>query len=174
VGNDSSVEKSSKKPILVAIVLSVLALVSPILIQGRYFEIAYSIIVSSFLFGWGVNETSIWIRFVTEEHIQFAIILLLPRFAAPIQMYRYYNQQSTRASSALVVLFSESTGFLMAVPMMITSTMIGDFVIPTPLILVICILLLWLSPVPKPVTPWKEEEKEESTDWLENESSDTS
>ena len=141
------------------------------MISGWFHELAYSIIFSSLLFGWGINETSMWVQFVTEDYLQFAVILLFPRFAAPVQMYRYYNEQSTRTISVLVALFSESTGFLMVFPMIFTSMMTGNFLIPTPLILIVCILILWFSPIPKPVTPWKEDEEvEEEVDWLENKS----
>ncbi|TFH00587.1 MAG: hypothetical protein E4H14_19480 [Candidatus Thorarchaeota archaeon] len=163
----SDSEKPSNKPLKVSVIVLIVAVICPVIVQVIGNGVNYFILISSFLYNFGATESSISFQLIPLEFLSTALILMFPRFAAPIQMHRYYSEQSDRRISLMVVFFSESTGFLMVLPAIFTNFSGGPIMIPTPLIFIVCALLLWLSPIPQPSKPWDESSKQE--DWLEKE-----
>ena len=136
---------------IIAIIAGVIALFAPIIVTIT--------LTSSNL---SIRAMSWWIEF--ESHrivIDYSLAfwgstfpLTAPRLIFAYQMFRYYENRSTRSLTILVSLLTE-------LPMWITATMLTTIGIwspsitaPTPFMVIFAIVMLWKWPYLESQTPW--------------------
>ena len=151
---DGAGDSSANIPIIinrrvVVLVLSLLALFAPMF--------CYISQVAFYIF------SATWVYIQSGYDVQFTsqIILMIPILALRLvyvyQVHRYYEGLTTRLRTLLLGILAEGPGvfmlFLMLIALLVPSLWLY-FSIPTPLLFLSGILILWRRPLPEPKTPW--------------------
>ncbi|MFQ5834115.1 MAG: hypothetical protein ACE5H4_15530 [Candidatus Thorarchaeota archaeon] len=109
---------------------------------------------------WAYNDYRYGKHFIIFEPFQltftapFLAFLLLFVY----QVDRYYRKATSRRLTLVLGVVADGPGFVMTLLMLATipfSLLIGLYLfIPVPVLLLAGALVMWLRPVPEPVSPW--------------------
>ncbi|MHA2143742.1 MAG: hypothetical protein ACXADD_19870 [Candidatus Thorarchaeota archaeon] len=136
---------------IVSLFAGAIALLAPIIITLT--------LTSSHL---SIRAMSWWIEFESNRVVidyspalwGSTFLLTAPRLIFAYQVFRYYENRSTRALTVLV-------GFVTELPMWIAATMLTaigawspSITVPTPFMVIFSIVMLWKWPYSEPEMPW--------------------
>ncbi len=128
---------------LISAIAGAFALLSPLMIT----------LTSSIL---SIHTMTWWIEFrwngvvIGYDHLLSAFPLTASRLIFVYQVFRYYENRSTRATTILVGLVAE-------LPMGVIGSLFllaNGIPIPTPFLVIFAIAIMWKLPYSEPKTPW--------------------
>ncbi|KXH77341.1 MAG: hypothetical protein AM326_05240 [Candidatus Thorarchaeota archaeon SMTZ-45] len=160
---------SSYRVQTIAVLMTLIALFAPIAVAGQYYGLSFYINITAMLWTIFMNEYGVTIQFFDL----FVLLYLVPfhffRIAFVFQIVRYYQEKTTRRRTAVAALLSEAPFLAFYILWLITfGALIGlGFNFPTPIMMIIGLLLLWRFPVSEVTVPW--EGVSEPTPWWEEE-----
>jgi hypothetical protein len=153
--SDSTIEvKDVVDRRLVAIGLSALALLAPIFCYVSQVSVTIFAALWAYIdYGYGTH-----FGFVEPFQLAFTGPFLALRLLFVYQVDRYYQGVTTRRRALVLGLVADGPGLFMALLMLATILLplpIALYVfIPIPLLLMAGGIVMWLRPVPEPVSPW--------------------
>jgi len=157
-------EKRNSK--LIAAIMLLLGLFAPLMIQ-------------TYNYGWGppqfIIQSFFWAYYSESYYMSsfggfiiippYALISMFPlilfRIAPVYQIWRYYNEKTTR-KRAMIACFIGDGLFLISTIPYIFLVMMGMLMLPLPFQLIFGLLVLWRYPISEPTAPWKSEEETKS------------
>ncbi|MFW9804246.1 MAG: hypothetical protein ACFFFC_16420 [Candidatus Thorarchaeota archaeon] len=150
---------SAFSPSLIGWIMSVLAIVLPFIVQisGTGVETDFTVAATAWMYQNSSYNTGF--RFFTAQEWLASMLFTLPRLLFAYQMYRYYQEKTTRMMTVLAGVFSE-----LPVALVMTALLFWNAVSPTPsflptvvpipILITVGFLMIWKRPTFVPTGPW--------------------
>ncbi|MHA2027479.1 MAG: hypothetical protein ACW98U_16390 [Candidatus Thorarchaeota archaeon] len=167
---DESEDEESRNYRLIGGVLFFVAVFSPLLMM---LNSSYGYIEVYFATSFFAVIITPYSTEIVSMHLDGAIMSLffmMTRFTAIYQIIKYYRGESSKKHAYLLALVSDSIILAITIIGSIISSMFYMTYIPTPIFLVVCVVLLWFYPLKQPRKPWAEDEEQRG--WWEEEESE--
>ncbi len=161
---ETSTQGKKRNSKLIAAIMLLLGLFAPLTIQ-------------IFGYGWGPPQTyiqSLFWMYYSNSMGSFGGFTIIPPYAlmsmfplilfriAPVyQIWRYYNEKTTRKRAMIACFVGDGIFLIMTIPYILLA-MMGMFMLPLPFQLIFGLLVLWRYPISEPTAPWKSEDEPKS------------
>lgn len=158
---------SSNRVQITAVLMTLIAFLAPVVTAGYSYGYSFYLNITAMLWSIYIDEYSFNFQFINVYSSLAMIPFLLFRVAFVYQIVRYYQGKTTRGRTVVAAVLSEAPFLALYVLYLFTFAFYGGLGLnfPTPIMMIVGLLLLWRSPVPDVVVPW--EGADEPTPWWE-------